>query len=294
MLPLELAIDVLDDAFRTGLPAAPLRSHLATDSGDLLLMPASGSQGVGVKLVTVSPGNRARGLPLIHGIYALFDPESLRPVALIDGAALTTLRTASVSAVATRYLAASDASHLVVFGAGEQARAHIQAMMAVRPVARVSIVSRSDDAAERLAAQTRARGTPAVVGRPDDVRAADLICTCTTSEIPIFDGSLLPAGCHVNGIGSHRPDARELDDATITRADAVVVESREAALAEAGDVIIPLQAGLLKAADLHVLTEVATGRGGRRGDDEITVFKSVGIASEHLVVAAAALERMAP
>lgn len=291
-LSLEVAVDALEAAFAAGLPNAPLRTQLPAGSGELLVMPASGPLGTGVKLVTVNPANRARALPLIHGVYVLFDHETLQPVALIDGAALTTLRTAAVSALATRWLARRDAAHLVLFGAGEQARAHLEAMMAVRPVRRVTIVSRSHVPAEALAAQARAAGAAATVGEPDAVAKADIVCTCTTSDRPVFDGGSLARGCHVNGIGSHRPDARELDELVMERAALVVVETREAALAEAGDLVMPLRSGRLTASGLHELSEVVTGRAGRRSEDDLTVFKSVGIAPEDLVVARAAYDRL--
>jgi ornithine cyclodeaminase/alanine dehydrogenase-like protein (mu-crystallin family) len=293
LLPMSDAVDALERAFGSGeVPRAPLRSHVETEAGTLLAMPATGTQGSGVKLVTVTPANPGRGLPLIHGLYVLFAPDSQRPEATIDGAALTALRTGAVSALATRHLAPPEARRLVLFGAGTQARAHLEAMRAVRPIERVVVVSRSAGRADELASTARALGLEARVGGPEAVADADLVCTCTTSPTPVLDGSRLSEGAHVNAVGAFTPDTRELDDEAILRAR-VVVETREAALAEAGDLLIPISAGLITpdhvAADL---AELVTGTVVRRDPSERTVFKSVGVAFEDLVVARAAMDRM--
>ncbi len=285
------AIDALDRAFGAGaLPETPPRTHLSVASGDLLLMPAAGAAGAGVKLVTVNPANPARGLPLIHGLYVLFAPESLAPLAVIDGAALTALRTAAVSGLSTRYLAHAGARHLVIFGAGTQARAHLDAMRAVRPITRVWVVSRTPEGARRLVEQARAMGLDADVAGPDIVTEADIVCACTTSPTPLFDGALLPEGAHVNAVGAYTPATREIDDATVRRGR-LVVETREAALAEAGDLIIPLRSGIIARADIVAdLSEVVRGATVRRAPADITVFKSVGVAFEDLAVAAIAVD----
>jgi ornithine cyclodeaminase/alanine dehydrogenase-like protein (mu-crystallin family) len=266
----------------------PPRAHLDVPGGELLLMPAHARAGVGVKLVTLAPGNPPRGLPFIHGAYVLFDGDTLAPEALLDGTALTTIRTAAVSALATDRLARPDAARLVVFGAGAQARAHAVAISAVRPIASVAIVNRTRERAEALVAELRSAGMDAAVAGPGAVADADIVCTCTPSEAPLFDGALLPAGAHVNAIGAYRPDLRELDDAAMGRAR-VVVETRAAALAEAGDVVQAAAAGVLDTGALIELCAVVRGDAGRERDDEVTVFKSVGLALEDLAVARAAL-----
>jgi ornithine cyclodeaminase len=290
-LPMAAAIDALEAAFRTEDPGAgPLRTHVETPQGSLLLMPATGERGVGVKLVTLTPGNPGRGLPLIHAVYVLLDAETQAPRAILDGAALTALRTAAVSGLATRHLANRDAGRLVLFGAGVQATAHLEAMRAVRPVTDVVVVSRSPGPAERLAARGREAGLTASVGEPMAVAHADLVCTCTTASTPLFDGTALRAGVHVNAVGSYRPDARELDTETIRRAR-LAVETREVAMEEAGDLLIPIEEGAIGpdhvAADL---AELVRGRTVRRAPDEVTVFKSVGMAFEDLVVAGAIVD----
>jgi len=293
-LPMAAAIDALERAFSGALPNAPLRSHVETPAGTLLLMPAAGAEGVGVKLVTLTPSNPERGLPLIHALYALFEAQTQAPLAILDGAALTALRTGAVSGLATRYLARPEASRLVVFGAGVQARAHVEAMRAVRPLERAVVVSRTRERAEALAAELRASGLAAEVGAPEAVAEADLVCTCTTSPTPVFDGRLLPPGAHVNAVGAYTPQTREIDEATILRAR-VVVETREAALAEAGDLLIPMREG--KIGPEHVvadLAEVVRGAAVRRSAEDVTVFESVGVAFEDLVVARAALEGIRP
>jgi ornithine cyclodeaminase/alanine dehydrogenase-like protein (mu-crystallin family) len=290
-LPMPAAVDALEEAFRTLDPeTGPLRTHVETPRGSLLLMPAFGEAGVGVKLVSLTPANPARGSPLIHASYVLFDAETQAPEAVFDGSALTALRTAAVSGLATRFLARADAARLVVFGAGVQARSHLEAMWSVRSLAELVVVSRSRGAAEALVDEGLARGLTARLGEPEAVREADLVCTCTTAEEPLFDGSLLPSGAHVNAVGSYRPETRELDTETVRRGR-VVVETRRVALAEAGDLLIPMREGAIQAGHIAAdLAEMVRGAEVRRSPDDITVFKSVGMAFEDLVVARAALD----
>ena len=291
LLPMSAAIDALELAFGAPqLPEAPQRTAVEVPGGELLLMPAAGRPGVGVKLVTLNPANPDRGLPFVQGAYVLFDPDTLSPQAVLDGTALTSLRTAAVSGVAARHLARPDASRLVIFGAGATANAHLDAMLAVRDFRTVRVVSRSDGPARALAERARAAGLDGAVGGPEAVAEADVVCTCTTSERPVFDGRLLPPGAHVNAIGAYRPDMRELDDEVISRAR-VAVETREAALTEAGDLLIPIRSGRIGRDHVVAdLGEVVRGAAVRRGPRDITVFKSVGIAPEDLIVARAALD----
>jgi ornithine cyclodeaminase len=289
-LPWPVAVAALEAAFRTEDPGAvPPRSHLDVPGGELLLMPAHGAAGVGVKLVTLAPGNPERGLPFIHGAYVLFAPGSLAPEAVLDGTELTTIRTAAVSALATERLARPDASRLVVFGAGAQARAHALALGAVRPIASVRIVGREPGRAEALAAELRAAGLDARTADPGAVADADIVCTCTTAAEPVFDGADLAPGSHVNAIGAYRPDLRELDDTALARAALVAVETRASALAEAGDVVQAVTAGALAESALVELADVLAGGAGRTAGEDITVFKSVGLALEDLAVARAAI-----
>jgi ornithine cyclodeaminase/alanine dehydrogenase-like protein (mu-crystallin family) len=290
-LPMTAAIDALEDAFRTRDPGSgPLRTHVETAAGSLLLMPATGEDGVGVKLVTLTPDDPARGLPFIHAVYVLFEADTQAPAGTLDGAALTALRTAAVSGLATRHLANEDASRLVLFGAGVQATAHLEAMRAVRPIREVVVVSRSRAPAEALAERARASGLEASVGEAGAVAEADLVCTCTTASTPVLEGSALDAGAHVNAVGSYQPQTRELDTETVRRAR-VVVETREVAMEEAGDLLIPIAEGAI--GPDHVVADlkaVVRGEEVRRSRDDVTVFKSVGMAFEDLVVARAVVD----
>jgi ornithine cyclodeaminase/alanine dehydrogenase-like protein (mu-crystallin family) len=290
-LPMIAAIDALETAFRTLDPGTgPLRTSLETPAGSLLMMPAFGEAGVGVKLVTLTSSNPEHGLPYIQAGYVLFDTVTQSPEAVLNGTALTALRTAAVSGLATRHLAREDAVRLVVFGAGVQARAHVEAMCAVRQVTELVVVSRSPGPAGSLVHAGRERGLAARPGEPASVAEADLICTCTTSGEPLFDGSLLTPGVHVNAVGSHRPDARELDTETVRRGR-VMVETREVALAEAGELAIPIAEGAIEPA--HVVADLAEAVRGaevRHSTDDLTVFKSVGMAFEDLVVARAIVD----
>jgi ornithine cyclodeaminase/alanine dehydrogenase-like protein (mu-crystallin family) len=214
------AIDALERAFaQLDADALPLRSHLEVPGGELLVMPAHGQGGVGVKLVTISPGNAERGLPLIHGVFVLFSSQTLQADAILDGAALTALRTAAVSGVATRHLAREDATRLAIFGAGVQARAHLAAMCAVRPIEDVLVVGRDPERADALVRLARELGVAATVGSAAEAaRWAHVICTCTTSREPVLAGGDVKRGAHVNAIGAYRPDRREVDGALLARA----------------------------------------------------------------------------
>lgn len=293
LLPMEAAIDALDAAFRREDPsAAPLRTRVPTRAGQLLLMPAVGDGGVGVKLVTLTEGNPPRGLPFVNATYVLFNPETQIPEAVVDGAALTALRTGAVSGLATRYLARDDVRRLVIFGAGVQARVHLEAMMAVRPVEEVVVVSRTREPAEALVEEATARGLAGRTGGPDSVGSADLVCCCTTAGEPLFDGRLVRDGAHVNAVGAYEAHRRELDTGLVVRAR-VVVEDRAVALAEAGEIAIPVGEGAFDVSHVAAdLAELVRGARVRAGPGDVTLFKSVGMAFEDLVVARAAVDRM--
>lgn len=250
------AVDALEAALLAGLDPEgdPARTIVPVGSGDLLVMPSVAGSHAAVKLVTVG------GEPRVQGLCVVFDATSLAPVALVDGIGLTNLRTAAVSALAVRYLAAPDASRLLVFGRGPQAHAHVEAIRAIRPIGHVDVVGR-DGAAD------------------DVIAAADVICCCTTAREPLFDGRLVAEHATVVAIGSHEPDVRETDDALAHRAT-VVVESRVSALREAGDVI----AAGLRAEDLMTLAELVRDRPPTPGPH---LFKSSGMAWEDAVVASA-------
>jgi len=286
--PLE-AVDALEGALRAGLDpdADPPRQAVGTEAGEILIMASASPGAAGVKLVTVAPGNPDRGLPRIQGVYALFDPATLAPAALVDGIALTNLRTAAVSALAVRHLAAPRARRLLVFGTGAQGWAHVGALRAVAPdLERVDVVAR--DPARLRAFVARVQDEPGLEARaasPDAARDADLIVCATTARAPLFDGALVRAGATVVAIGSHEPAAREVD-ATLAGAATVVVESRGSALREAGDVIAAIDAGVLDADALVPIAALVRGDAAA-APGRPRLFKSTGMAWEDLVVAAA-------
>ncbi len=278
---------VAELAAALGRPAmmagTPPRQIVDTSSGQLLLMPAEISPFAGVKVVTVAPGNPALGLPRINGIYVLFDSATLRPVALFDAAALTAVRTAAVSALAVDRLAPPHAARLVVFGAGPQARAHLEALAAVRPLVAVGIVTRSPATAPAMVAHARRLGLAASAAGPEAVATADIVACCTTAREPLFDSARLPPDATVVAVGSHEPDARELETALVRRST-VVVESR-ASGATAGEIVLAERDGAdVVAGDL---TDLVAGRVAAQ-PGRPRVFKSVGEAWEDLVIAAAA------
>ena len=286
------AVDALERALVGGLdPAAAVdRSIVDVAHGQLLLMPAETATATGVKLATVSPGNAAHGLPRIQALYILLDRTTLRPLALLDGTALTTLRTPAVSAVAVRHLADPDASRLVVFGSGPQAWGHVEAVRAVRPLESVVVVGRDRSRAEALVGRVAGSGLHAEVGAADSVGKADVVVCATTAAEPLFDSALLPPGACVVAVGSHEPDRRELDSALVARAaveGGLVVESAATALREAGDVVVAVDEGVLDPAVLLDLAAVVR-RERRPG---LSVFKSVGMGWQDLVVAEAVLDR---
>jgi ornithine cyclodeaminase len=249
------------------------------------MMPAAGDPGVGVKLVTLTERNPAAGLPFIHALYVLFDPLTQAPRLFVDGSALTALRTSAVSGLATELLAREDARRLVIFGAGVQARAHLDAMAAVRTLTDVVVVGRTREHAEALVRHARSIGLDAEVGGPDAVAVADIVCTCTTATEPLFDGAELAEGAHVNAVGAYQLDAREVDTETVRRAK---VETREAALAEAGDLAIPIAEGAIGPDHLLAdLQEAVRGTRVRAGAADVTLLVSVGLAFEDLAVAGA-------
>ncbi|GII87577.1 ornithine cyclodeaminase [Sphaerisporangium siamense] len=294
LVSMEAAVTALADALRGGLDpdADPPRPVVEVPAGQLLLMPAAHGRHAGVKIAGVAPANPARGLPRVQGVYLLLDGVTLATLAVIDGAALTALRTPAVSALAVRRLARPDARTLTVFGTGPQAWGHVEALRAVRPVERVTVVGRDRARAEALAARCAAAGLRAVAvpaaGRAEverAVAAADLIACCTSAREPLFPGALVAPGATVVAVGSHEPEAREVDGTLVARAT-VAVETRAVALAEAGDLILPLREGVIGAdhlvADLRELE-----RGNLRPGPGPRLFKSVGMAWEDLVVAAA-------
>lgn len=280
--------------------AAPLRTHHAIDvpgapTAALLLMPAwrTGKR-IGVKLVTVFPGNRDRGERAVSAVYALFDAASGAPLALFDGEEITARRTAGASSYAARFLAREDARHLLMVGAGRQAHGLIDAHCQARPIERVSVWSRTRAHADALVRAVAEDGVQAaaVADLEAAVRDADVISCATLATAPLVRGAWLAPGTHVDLVGAFRPQMRETDDAVFARAGVIAVDDRTAALAEGGDIVHALQSGALDASGIAAeLRDFARGRHrGRSRADQITVFKSVGFALEDLAAAEAVLD----
>jgi ornithine cyclodeaminase/alanine dehydrogenase-like protein (mu-crystallin family) len=291
LLPMARAIDAVEAALLGGLDPAsePARSRVDTANGHLLLMPSEGAEFVGVKVASVTPGNPARGLPRIQAGYLLFDGATLTPRALLDGAQLTSLRTPALSGVAGRHLARPAAHRVVVFGTGPQAYAHMEAMCAIRPIDDIAVVGRDPGRAAPLVAKLAEAGLAAQEGSRADVAEADVVVCATSSKEPVFDGTLLSSSACVLACGSHEPDARELDNAVMSRGY-VVVEDAATALRETGDVIRAVADGALRPDVLVGLADVVTGR-SEVPDDRPRVFTSVGMAWEDLAVAAEVYRR---
>ncbi len=287
-LPWSRVADALDAALQTAFDTDPVdRIGAPTAGGELLVMPAVSATGAGVKLVGIGRENDARGLPRIQGVYVLFDAATLTPQAWVDGTVLTTIRTAGQSAAVVRRLAATDATRLVVFGAGPQARAHVEAVRAVRPIEQVRIVARRPDRAEQLCASLADAGLDVAPGTPEAVGEADLVVCATTSRTPVFEGTALGKRAFVVAVGSHTPDARELDDTVFRRASLVLAEHRATALREAGDLIQAVAAGALSAERIRDFTDLDSGRVAPVPG--IAVYKSVGMAYQDLAVVEAAM-----
>ncbi len=284
-------IDALAEAFAAGRIEAPLRGHYPMPDGAgatniFLVMPAyEPGAFTGVKLVTVAPGNPARGLDSVIGLYVLFDATTGAPLLSVDGSAVTVRRTPAASALAARSLARPDAEILLVVGAGKLARHVIDAYRAVRPsLRRVLIWNRNAEKAAALAAELGIEAAPDLEAA---VRTADIVSAITMSKTPLIQGAWLKPGTHVDLIGGFTPEMREADDDAVTRAS-LFVDTREGALHEAGDLSDPIARGVIAAADVKAdLADLVTGRHpGRRSADEITLFKSVGTALEDLAAAA--------
>ncbi|KAD3455952.1 ornithine cyclodeaminase family protein [Arthrobacter yangruifuii] len=295
------ALEALEETLRAGFDPeqdAP-RTRVDTTTGQFLQMPSAWNGAVGTKLLTITPGNANLGAPVIQGLYALFGGPVKAPLAVLDGIELTNLRTSAVSALGARLLlgargqdhadapAADGGLHLVLFGTGVQAWQHILTFHNVFTLGRVTVVGRNPTAAARLAAQARSKlGLPTSVGDASAVVGADLVVCCTAARQPLFDGALVPDSGVVIAIGSHSQTSRELDDTLMARA-AVIVESRDSALREAGEVVQALKSGAISGPEeLHTLAEVVSGGWGRQ-TGRPAVFKTTGMPWEDLAVARA-------
>lgn len=293
LLPMNECIEVMENMFRSlaaGECLQPLRNimFLPDRSGVLGMMPGhAGKLGVmGIKVITVFHANSEVGLPSHQGVVMLFDAKHGQPLMLFDALEITAIRTAAASALATKFLSVKNSSTLAIIGSGEQAKRHIEAILLVRNIKQVNIWSRKQQHAKALADQTISKySVPVNVTATvkEAVMNADIVCTVTASKEPVVAGEWIAAGTHINAVGSSVPSARELDTATIVKSK-LFTDRYESLFNEAGDFLIPKIEGAVT--DEHVIAEigeVVSGiKKGRENDNEITVFKSLGIAAEDI------------
>ena len=276
-LRMEELIQAMEQAlidFSAGKVTQPVRSVITVDppGGFFGMMPALTPDGLGIKIVTFYATNAGRGIPTHMATIFLVDPQTGAPLAVMDGTLITEMRTAAVSAAATKLLASPDAKVLAILGSGAQARSHVEALRLVRNFDEVRVWSRTPEHAERFAKEIGTKAMPV----EDTVRGADVIVIATNSKMSILCGEWLKPGCHVNAVGACRPDWRELDDEAMR--NVVFVDSREAAMKESGDII-------LSGAKFYAeLGEALAGKVPPRAN-ETTVFKSLGMAVEDIAAA---------
>ena len=299
-LSMHQAIEAMKRAFAqlsTGQADVPLRAVLDVPrhNGVTLFMPGylAADDQMAVKVVSVFNDNPARGLPLIHALVVVVDATTGAPTAVMDGTYLTALRTGAASGAATDLLARQDAHTAAIFGAGVQGRTQLEAVCAVRPIQETWIYDLSPERAaayaaemsQRLSLPVRVAATPT-----EAVRQADVICTATTSSSPVFQDRNVQPGTHINAVGAYTPQMQEIPPETVLRAK-VVIDHHESSMAEAGDLLIPLGQGLMTKDHIYAeLGEIAAGtKPGRTSPEEVTLFKSVGVAVQDVASASAVL-----
>ncbi len=302
-LPMPEAIEGMKAAFgqlASGEATVPLRTQVDVprSNGVSIFMPAylAASDDLAVKIVSVFPNNPQRQLPTIHGVVLALDAQTGQPLALLEGGTLTAIRTGAGSGAATDLLARPNARVVAIIGSGVQARTQLEAVCTVRDIEEVRVYSLDAEHARTFAQEMAGQGPiPNVIEVVDSpavaVRGADIICTATTSSAPVFPGDMLSEGAHINAVGSFRSDMQEVDVTTILRS-LVVVDSREAVMAEAGDLLKPMATGEIDANHIYAeLGEIVNGtRPGRTSPEQITYFKSVGVAVQDAVAASLALK----
>ncbi|MFJ8115787.1 ornithine cyclodeaminase family protein [Bacillus mycoides] len=279
--------------FSAGRTITPIRGSLpfAKEQNTALIMPsvAEGLEALGLKVVTVVPQNKKIGKKTINGIVMLSDFKTGEPLALLEGSYLTMIRTGALSGVATKHLARHNAKNLCIIGTGEQAKGIAEAVLSVRDIEKIILYNRTEEKAYAFAQYIQEKlGKPAYVyTNPNEaISEADIIITTTNASTPVFSEKL-QKGVHINAVGSFRPSMQELPSHAIANANKVVVESKEAALEETGDLQVPIKEGLFEASDIHAeLGQIISGeKAGRENDEEITIFKSVGLAVVDIIVA---------
>ncbi len=306
LLPMDKAVSAMRSAFAAhvqGRIQAPPRAVLRTGGkrGATLVMSAALESPqrplLVAKVVSVFPENSRRGLRAIHGTVLAIDAETGVPQALLDGGSLTAIRTAAACGLATDLLARPESEVLAVFGSGVHARTQVRAICTVRSIQEVRIFNPNIASARSMANDLSgcvpvSRGLRAVNSPAEALAGADVASVATTSRVPVFEDLCVPDGIHINAIGSFQPEDREMPGATVARAR-VVVDDRESALEEAGDILIPMSEGLFGAEHIHCdLGSLVLGLSdGRRSSTQLTVFKSVGLAAQDVAAAGAVLRK---
>ena len=298
---MKIAINVMKTAFRDfsmDNSQAPLRSKISADksNGAVLLMPAITDSDLAIKIVSVFDNNQHLALPLIHAMIIVLDVSTGKPLALLEGGSITAIRTGAASGAATDVLARNDAKSVAIIGSGVQAQTQIEAVCTVRTIEKVWVYSPNTEHAEIFASKMSGRepipDDLCVVRSPmEAIQDADIICTATTSNTPVFDGNYIKKGAHINAIGSFTPKMQEVDHLTISKS-LVVVDSRQSVLKEAGDLIIPIEANIVQKDHIHAeLGEIISNKLlGRTDKDQITYFKSCGVAVQDVAAAQLAVQ----
>ncbi|MDH5507870.1 MAG: ornithine cyclodeaminase family protein [Anaerolineae bacterium] len=307
-LPMDQTIAAMKTAFAAlsaGRAEVPLRSRLPVDAhqGVSLFMPAfltgDDDDALAIKIVSVFSENAKLNLPIIHAAVVVLEAHTGRIIAMLEGAALTAIRTGAGAGAATDLLARSDCHSAAVFGAGVQARTQLEAVCSVRPIQTAWVYDPNQRQVENFIAEMAGQGAipsdlRAAANPTEAVAQADIICTATTASTPVFDDKDLKPGVHINAVGSYTPEMQEVPAATVQRA-LVTVDSRQSVLAETGDLIQPIQQGLFSASHIHAeIGELVLGKqSGRSSADQITYFKSCGVAVQDAMAGRLAIKNAA-
>jgi len=302
LLPMETAIDLVAHAMATtskGGATLPLRHAMPLDAPNLLgIMPGALTEPAcyGTKLISLYPNNPAEGFSSHLGLMVLFEREHGTPMAIMDAGLLTAIRTAAASAVATRTLARPEATVLAIVGTGEQAQFHVNSICAVRPISELRIAGRNQQRAKDFAAKIAEKHSDLQVNAASDVReavqGADIVCTVTSARDTVLQGDWIEEGTHVNAVGASIPTLREIDEALVVKS-ALFVDYRPSALAQARDIIEALEVEVISQSHiLGEIGEVLDGQvSGRQNAEQITLYRSMGIASQDLICAHYAAEQ---
>lgn len=301
-LPMKDAVEAMKGAFKQlylGKAMVPARIHIDVPehNGTTLFMPGylNENKNMAVKIVSVFADNPEKNLPVINAIVVVIDAETGIAQAILDGTYLTAIRTGAAAGAATDFLAREDASRAAIFGAGPQGRSQLEAMCAVRPIRQAWIFDMNKETSQAFAGEMAQRTAVSihVARNPSEAVAnADIICTATNSACPVFDDRDIRPGTHINAVGVYKPHMQEVPADTVKRAR-IVVDSRQACMEEAGDLLVPIKAGVIAQEHIYAeLGEIAAGmKPGRASEQEITLFKSVGIAVQDVAAASAVLTK---